>query len=78
MGIPVVWHPLPVAHIAQSSMSVCGLTAHLVATEPETGSIGTWTANGDFLPLGGQTINSNELDVLKEGDYGQLTLMDCS
>ena len=73
MGIPVVWHPLPVAHIAQSSMSVCGLTAHLVATEPETGSIGTWTANGDFLPLGGQTINSNELDVLKEGDYGQLT-----
>ena len=72
MSIPVVWYPLPVAHIAPTTMSVCGLTAHLVATEPQAGEIGTWTANGGFVPLGGQTVNSNELDVLKEGGYGEL------
>ncbi|MCK9256281.1 MAG: hypothetical protein M0P36_10910, partial [Bacteroidales bacterium] len=73
MAIPVVWYPNPVAHIAQTTMSVCGLTAHLVATELQPGELGTWTADGEFVTLGGQTINSNELDVLKQNGYGQLT-----
>jgi gliding motility-associated-like protein len=73
ISTPVIWHANPLAHIAQSEISVCGLTAELSANTPNAGHIGTWTANGDFTPLGGQTVNSPQLTVLKTPPHGDLT-----
>ena len=70
VGTPVVWHQNPIAHITESELSVCGLSATLEATEPASGQIGTWTAPEAITPTVGD-VNSPEITIIR-GDYGSV------
>jgi len=64
IGTPVVWFANPIAHISETELSTCGLTITLEA-DPPTGSLtGTWSADGDFVPTGGTTINDPTINVM--------------
>ncbi|MDY0161564.1 MAG: hypothetical protein RBR64_09500, partial [Bacteroidales bacterium] len=46
IGIPVIWHKDPIAHINTNESSTCDLTFDLSAAPPPTGMNGYWTASG--------------------------------
>jgi len=70
-GTPVTWFENPIAHISENSVETCGLNISLEATIPSSGMTGTWSANGDFVPTGGSTINDPNIDVLANS-FGDL------
>ncbi|MDD2636791.1 MAG: hypothetical protein PHW82_14965, partial [Bacteroidales bacterium] len=72
VGTPVVWHANPIANIEDATMDVCGLSANLVANEPDPGQIGTWSATSNFTPTIGN-IHTNEMSVIKDLPYGDVT-----
>ncbi|HQL71084.1 MAG TPA: hypothetical protein PLA77_09645, partial [Bacteroidales bacterium] len=72
MGTPVIWYPIPVAHINELDHSTCGKNIHLSAVPPAPGETGWWTANCDFIPLNGGFVSNPELDVYVL-EYGEVT-----
>ncbi|MDY0324531.1 MAG: hypothetical protein RBR24_11030, partial [Candidatus Carbobacillus sp.] len=71
IGIPVIWHKDPIAHINTNESSTCDLTFDLSAAPPPTGMNGYWTASGTFFPINGTTVSSPDISVMvpNSGNY---------
>ncbi|HQL69870.1 MAG TPA: hypothetical protein PLA77_03510, partial [Bacteroidales bacterium] len=72
IGRPVVWYPIPIAHINGTELDTCGLSIHLSADPPGDGMLGYWSADAQFVPLNGTSVSSPEIDVLVN-DYADVT-----